>query len=95
MYVTPLSNTLLRLEVGMKTKLPMREHFTLWTRFALIRGFVLAVTCAGPASAAQQHKIYEIGVSGVASGPLLDLLSRDYSIVNVDNVTPPFDLYPS
>jgi hypothetical protein len=79
----------------MKTKLPMREHFTLWTRFALIRGFVLAVTCAGPASAAQQHKIYEIGVSGVASGPLLDLLSRDYSIVNVDNVTPPFDLYPS
>ena len=72
----------------------MREHFTLWTRFALICGFVLAVTCAGPASAAQQHKIYEIGVSGVASGPLLDLLSRDYSIVNVDNLTPPFDLYP-
>jgi hypothetical protein len=78
----------------MKTKLPMRENFTLWTRFALICGFVLAVTCAGPASAAQQHKIYEIGVSGVASGPLLDLLSRDYSIVDVDNLTPPFDLYP-
>jgi hypothetical protein len=57
--------------------------------------FVLAFTSAGPASAAQQHKIYEFGVSGVASGPLLDLLSHDYSIVNGDNVTPPFDLHPA
>lgn len=77
----------------MKIKLPTREH-PFWTRLALVCGFLLAVASASPAGMAQQHKIYEIGVNGVASGPLLDLLSRDYSIVNVDNLTPPFDLYP-
>src|ERR1700761_7262825 len=78
----------------MNTKLPMRSQSTQWTRFALICAFVLAITCAGPAGLAQQPKIYEIGVNGDTSGPLLDLLSGDYSLVNIDNLTPPFELYP-
>jgi hypothetical protein len=84
----------LRPEVEMKTKLTMQQPSTLWTRFALICGFVLAVTCSGPAGAAQQHKIYAFGVDGVASGPLFDLLSHDFSLVNLDNFTPLSELYP-
>ena len=84
----------------MKAKPPIQEHFALRTRFALICGFVIALTCSGPAGVAQENyehhhnKIYAIDVNGAASSPLLDLLSRDYSIVNVDKLTPPFDLYP-
>ncbi len=85
----------------MKRKLPIQEHFALLTHFALICGFVIAVTCAGPAGVAQENyehhhhsKIYTIGVDASASGPLLDLLSRDYSIVDFDKLTPPSRLYP-
>ena len=84
----------------MKARLPIQKHLALLTRFAFICGFVIAVTCAGPAGVAQEHnehhhhsKLYKIGVNGFTSRPLLDLLSRDYSIVDFDKVTAPFALY--
>ncbi len=59
------------------------------------------MTCAGTAGVAQENsehhhhnKIYKIDVNGTASGPLLNLLSRDYSVVDADKLTPPFELYP-
>ncbi len=84
----------------MKAKLSIQKHSALLTRFALICGFVIAVTWAGPAGVAQENhehhqhsKIYKVDVNGSTS-PLLDLLSRDYSIINFDKLTPPFELYP-
>jgi len=86
----------------MKANLPIQKHFALLTRFALICGFVIAVTCAGPADVAQENykhphhnKIYEIDVKAAASKPLLDILSHNYSIVDFDKLTPPFELYPA
>ncbi len=87
----------------MKAKLSIQKHFALLTRFALICGFVIAVTCAGPAGAAQENfehhrhhnKIYKVDVNGSASRPLLDLLSHHYSIVDFDKLTPPFELHPA
>ena len=85
----------------MKKKLSIQKHSALLTRFALICGFVIAVSCAGPAGVAQENpehhhhsKIYKIDVNASASKPLLNLLSRDYPIVDFNQVTPPFELYP-
>jgi hypothetical protein len=86
----------------MKQKLSIQKHFAFLARFATICGFVIAVTCAGRAGVAQENtehqhhnKIYNIGVSGSASRPLLRLLSRDNSIVDFDPKTPPFELFPA
>lgn len=86
----------------MKAKLSIQKHFALLTRFALICGFVLAVTCARPAGVAQENdehhhhkKIYKADVNVSASRPLLDLLSHDYSIVDFDKLTPPFEIRPA
>jgi hypothetical protein len=86
------------LGVEMKAKRSIQKHFALLTRFALICGFVIALTCAGPAGVAQENhehhrhnKIYKVDVN---SGPLLDLLSRHNSIVDFDKVTLPFELHP-
>ena len=85
----------------MKAKPPIQKHLALLTRFALICGSVIAVACAGPAGVAQENhehhhhsKIYKVDVDGFASRPLLDLLSRHYSIVDFDKVMPPFQVYP-
>jgi hypothetical protein len=85
----------------MKANPPIQKHFALLTFFALICGFVIAVTCTGPVGAAQEssehhhHRtIYTIDVKGTASRPLLDILSHDYSIVDFDKLTPPFELRP-
>jgi hypothetical protein len=90
------------LGVEMKAKLSIQEHFALLTRFALICGFVIALTCAGPAGVAQENdehhhhkKIYKADVNVSASRPLLDLLSDHYSIVDFDKLTPPFELRPA
>jgi hypothetical protein len=89
------------LGVEMKAKRSIQKHFALLTRFALICGFVIALTCAGPAGVAQENhehhhhkKIYKADVNVSASRPLLDLLSHDYSIVDFDKLTPPFEIYP-
>ena len=85
----------------MKAKLSIQEHFALLTRFALICGFVIALTCAGPASVAQENhehhhrKIYTADLNVSASRPLLDLLSHDHSIVDFEKLTPPFELRPA
>src|SRR3954452_15433136 len=88
------------LGVEMKEKLPIQKHFVLLARFATICGAVIAVTCAGRAGVAQENnehqlhnKIYNIGVSGAASRPLVRLLSRDDLIVDFDPKTPPFELF--
>ncbi len=85
----------------MKAKLPIQKHFSLLTHFALMCGFVIAVTCAGPNGVAQEnhehhryHKIYKVDVNGPASRPLLNLLSRHYSIVDFDKLAPSFELRP-
>ena len=86
----------------MKATTPIQKHFVLFTRFTLICGFVIAVTCGGPAGLAlgdsdhHPHKtVYTFGVNGSASAPLLDLLSHDYSIVDADNLTPLSELKPA
>lgn len=85
----------------MKAKLIIQERRVLLTRFALIGGFVIALTCAGPAGVAQENhehhrhgNIYAIDVNRSASRGLLDLLSHDYSIVDFGKLTPPFALRP-
>jgi hypothetical protein len=86
----------------MKEKLPIQKHLVPLARFAILCGFVIPVTCAGRAGVAQENnehqhrnKIYKIDVSGSASKPLLDMLSRENSIVDFDKLTPPFKLYPA
>lgn len=86
----------------MKAKPSIQKHFALLTYFALVCGFVIAVTCARPAGVAQENhehhhrnKIYRIGLNGPASGSLLYLLSHDYSIVDADTVTPSLELHPA
>ena len=75
-------------------------HFSLLMRCAVVFGVILVAACTLPAAMAQetsehhQRKIYAIDVNSSTSGPLLDLLSRDYSIVAFDKVTPPFKLHP-
>ncbi len=85
----------------MQEKRTIQKHFALLTRFAVVCGVVIAMTCAGPAGLAQENqehhhhnKIYTGYVNGSASKALLDLLSRDYSIIPMDKITPPFKLYP-
>ena len=86
----------------MKATTPIQKHFGLFTWFTLICGFVIAVTCGGPAGLAlgdsghHPHKtVYTFGVNGSASAPLLDLLSHDYSMVDTDNLTPRSELRPA
>jgi hypothetical protein len=86
----------------MKAKSPIQKHSVLFTRFALICGCVITVTCGGPAALALEdsghhpHKtLYTFGVNGSVSAPLLNLLSVDYSIVDADNLTPQSELKPA
>ncbi len=72
------------------------------TRFGLTCGLLIALVCAGSASLAQddrdhrneQKQIGTIKVDASAFSPLLDLLSRHYSMVEIDALNPPSDLGP-